>query len=179
MNTTPLIGLPIARASAENTTSVSVENLEQSGFFSKNIHLIPRLRIRVVKDMEYWEMIEAGNYDWSTDLITPDTFPTEISSCEIREIFFIRFKRIISSFVAQTAIAKLGLKVSPLGDLLMFGMQFPRLPQDSPIVALGSMWKNHGQKLCAYLDTTHQPRCRFLNLWSGLWSARCRFMATK
>jgi hypothetical protein len=125
-------------------------------------------------------LVKRGKYNWSNSNITTKNFPTKYTGKSDLEIDLVHFNRIISSEDVITELDKMGLRPVEAGELLKFGIKYPDVQKDFPIVALGLVWRDLGgnrEVLCLLRNGVE--RNASLNYFAGAWDDYYRFAATR
>lgn len=102
----------------------------------KNIFLIS-----IDYGMSIEKMLELGEYNSLNSKITSKHFPTSRTGKMETEIILIHFNRSISSKEALKEMDKMGLRAAEPHELLAFGVKYPDVQCQFPIVALGLVWR--------------------------------------
>ncbi len=133
----------------------------------------------IIYDLSVEELIEAGKYEWKDPDINSRKFPSNHRTEEATiKIELWHFSKAISSKNAIKAIAEKGRRPANLKELLSLGAKFPDEQKKSPIVALGSVVRDFGDRQrVACLRRDGNARTLTLNSIGGEWYDFCRFAA--
>lgn len=127
------------------------------------------------------DMIAAGRYDWTNSNITAVHFPFTGEGKVEMAIELVHFGRVIEDGdEGLRELDKMGLRAATLPELLAFGIRYPDVQQQFPIVALGSVWQHrygdrHVPALWEHARERHLARPRFEHRWHG----HARFAAVR
>lgn len=89
------------------------------------------------------ELVEAGKYAYAHSCVTSDNFPVRrLGAQRPREIVLLEFDHTVTSDEATTRAAGLGLKPPTYEDALYFGIGYPDVQRERPVVFLHDPW--HG-----------------------------------
>ncbi|MDD4412217.1 MAG: hypothetical protein PHR00_01060 [Patescibacteria group bacterium] len=93
-------------------------------------------------DLPLSEAVEAGNYDWKDGNINSNNFPALLGEEGQKKLdmALIHFGYRISSRDAITEMDNLGYRPATAREILAFGIQYPNLQKQFPIIALGQSW---------------------------------------
>ena len=121
------------------------------------------------------EVIEAGNYGWTNDMVNGKNFPMRPMPEGPREIVFLEFDHDPGSEEVLAEAQRQGLERPLYEDALFFGEQHPEEQRNAPIVFLHKPWQcPHGLLRVLVLDCDDGNRL-ILNYFDGSWRQRCRF----
>ena len=122
-------------------------------------------------------MVQAGNYAYAHSCVTSENFPARHSDGpRLREIVLVDFGREITSAEALTQAAELGLGKPDYEDALYFGIEYPEVQRERPIVFLHDPWVGFfGRRdvLCLWSNAGHRELG--LEGFDDCWSAAHRF----
>ncbi len=124
------------------------------------------------------DMIKAGNYGWVSRDITNYNFPVKKSGKVELNLQFVHSKRDVSSPEIATHLKDISFRPATLFELLAFGMKYPEVHREFPIIALGSLWRNSDGFVAAPLFGISKDYVRELKLqWIGFdWSNNPHFL---
>lgn len=125
-------------------------------------------------------MVKVGKYDHANRDITARSFPSQGKGTVQREIVLFHPDCYVGSEEVLAEMDKMGLRAGTLAELLALGSQHPDEQRQSPIVALGSVWRGpDGFRYVPYLWGSGSSRGLGLD-WFGLrWDDRSRFLAVR
>ncbi len=87
------------------------------------------------------ELVEAGNYGYAHSCVTSENFPFRGYELKrAREIVLIEFGHDITSEEAIAGAVQLGLELPTYEDALYFGVQYPDVQRETPVVFLHDPW---------------------------------------
>ncbi|MDO8240671.1 MAG: hypothetical protein Q7T51_01685 [Candidatus Moranbacteria bacterium] len=126
------------------------------------------------------ELVKLGKYDWANDNITQKNFPTTRTGKADIEIELIHFDRSISSEKALEEMDRMGYRAAEVHELLAFGVKYPDVQREFPVVALGSVWQDpDGLRDVACLRRDASDRFLSLRAFGRDWTGACRFAAVR
>ena len=127
------------------------------------------------------EMITVGRYDWKNNDITEKRFPVKGEGVVDVDIQLVHFDRVMdSSDEVIRELDKMGLRPAKIEELLAFGVKFPDIQRQFPIVALGSVWRiAGGGRYVPYLGGRGTGRYLGLYWFEGGWGGIYRFAAVR
>lgn len=124
--------------------------------------------------------VKAGNYDWSSEIITSENFPTSRSGRASIYIELVHFDRDISTEQALKELDRGGLRPTELHELLAFGEKYPDVQCEFLVIALGSVWRGpDGDHAVPYLSLDGSERGLSLSWFEDDWGDGCRFAAVR
>jgi hypothetical protein len=120
-------------------------------------------------------LIAAGKYDWKDKAITRSRFPVRQSALGERKLVLRHFARDVLDKEVIVEAAKQGLVLPTYEDCFRFGMQYPEVQRQIPIVFLHESVRIHGfaQTLSLYRNDWGRSLHRTWR-WIG-WGYDCRF----
>lgn len=140
-------------------------------------------RFEVDYGMSLNKMISAGNYDWKNNDITVARFPVKGEGKVEFEAKLFHFNRSISSEVAVTHIKDVDpqnpWEPAKTEHTLAFGVKYPQLQREYPIIGLGSVAEVGFDRRVLYLDRDGSRRRLRLIYWVGDWNSDYRFLAVR
>ncbi|MFA6253209.1 MAG: hypothetical protein WCV69_03010 [Patescibacteria group bacterium] len=83
------------------------------------------------------ELVRQGNYDWANNSINDHNFKAD--EMHQTEVFLKHFGQNMSMEAVLNALDADGLRPATMSELLGFGIRYPELQRQFPIVALGSV----------------------------------------
>jgi hypothetical protein len=87
------------------------------------------------------ELVEAGNYAYAHSCVTSDNFPARaFGGRRAREIVLVEFDDDLTSEEATAAAGQLGLERPMYEDALYFGIEYPDVQRERPVVFLHDPW---------------------------------------
>ena len=85
--------------------------------------------------------MEAGNYAYAHSCVTSENFPARhFGARRVREIILLEFDHDVTSAEAMAEAAQLGLKPPMYEDALYFGIEYPDVQRERPVVFLHDPW---------------------------------------
>ena len=122
-------------------------------------------------------MVQAGNYGYAHSCVTSDNFPARhAAGPRVRDIVLVDFGREITSAEALGQAALLALERPDYEDALYFGVQYPQVQTERPIVFLHDPWVGFfGRRDVLCLWTNAGRRELGLEGFDDRWSAAYRF----
>jgi len=126
------------------------------------------------------EMVKLGRYDWSSNNITSEHFPTKrIGKTEI-VVDLVHFNRRIGTDEALKELDRMGYRPAELYELLAFGEKYPEIQRGFPVIALGSVWRSSGgNRYVPCLGGSGFRRYLDLHWIEGGWGGLYRFAAVR
>ena len=122
------------------------------------------------------EVIEAGNYGWTNDMVNGKNFPMRPMPEGPREIVFLEFDHDPGSEEVLVEAQRQGLERPLYEDALFFGEQYPEEQRNAPIVFLHKPWQSPGGFLFVLvLRCGGRDRSLGLGYFDDGWRQRCRF----
>ncbi|MBT3413448.1 MAG: hypothetical protein HOJ15_03505 [Candidatus Jacksonbacteria bacterium] len=121
------------------------------------------------------EVLEPGNRDWldTADDVLGQIAPLPGEGDDTISVSIFHFDRVMTKVEVENLLGRQGLRPAVLWELVALGVEWPRLREGVPIVALGSTWDNTIGLQCPWLDTG----CLGLVPSDTRLSERCRFAA--
>ena len=87
------------------------------------------------------ELVEAGEYGYAHSCVTSENFPVrDFGPNRVREIVLLEFDHDVTSEEALTEAGRLGLERPVYEDALYFGIAYPGVQRERPIVFLHDPW---------------------------------------
>lgn len=130
------------------------------------------------------ELIKDGKYNWVNSGVTAENFSISPEMTEKKEVSakLFHFNRDISSEDVISEMDKVGYRPANLTELLSWGILFPELQKQFPIVALGAVWEKEEEEddyisYVPYLSGHDSWREIYLHWLILKWSNRYRFLA--
>ncbi|HVQ76504.1 MAG TPA: hypothetical protein VMT79_13330 [Candidatus Binatia bacterium] len=134
-------------------------------------------RVRVGDGRSTEELVAAGHYGYAHSCVTSENFPARRSGpARVCEIALLAFDRPVTSEDVTAEAARRGLEPPTYEDALYFGIEWPDVQCDGPVVFLHSPWFGFfGRRdvLCLW----HNAGRRELGLegFDSTWSPHYRF----
>ncbi|MBI2042381.1 MAG: hypothetical protein HYT21_01330 [Candidatus Nealsonbacteria bacterium] len=144
---------------------------------SSNIDPINIYPIAVDYDRSIEDEVRVGRYDWFSQDITSEHFPTAQSGKTEVQVELIPIERYTSFNEAIGGLNGMGYRPANLHELLAFGRRYRGVQRDFQIFA-DSVWQSwNGTRYVAYLYGDLLRRCLGLNQIEIGWTQNCRFAA--
>ncbi|MCX6743687.1 MAG: hypothetical protein NT116_05665 [Candidatus Parcubacteria bacterium] len=128
------------------------------------------------------EMIKAGNYSWFNDDITEKYFPLQGAGQHEVEMELVHLNRNATTKEVLEHLNGLGLESAKIEHLLAFGVAYPDVQKEFPVIALGSVWVlSSGLRSSPCLFSSNGQRRLSLS-WhkdGTPWGEACRFLAVR
>lgn len=123
------------------------------------------------------ELVAAGNYGYAHSCVTSENFPVRQSGGKlVREITVIEFDHDVTSEEATTEAARLRLERPTYEDALYFGIEYPDVQGERPVVFLHDPWVGFfGRRDVLCLWSNAGRRELGLEGFDDQWSANHRF----
>ena len=87
------------------------------------------------------ELVAAGHYGYAHSCVNSENFPVrKVEASQEREIVLLAFDHDVTSDEATTAAARLGLERPTYEDALYFGIAYPDVQCERPVVFLHDPW---------------------------------------
>jgi MOSC domain len=87
------------------------------------------------------ELVAAGDYGYAHSCVNSENFPARTAQAgEPREIVLLAFDHAITSDEATTAAGRLGLGRPTYEDALYFGIAYPDVQREGPVIFLHDPW---------------------------------------
>ena len=126
------------------------------------------------------ELVRLGDYDWANSNITSPHFPTSRTGKVETKIKLFHFDQSISSEQAIREMDKAGYRPAEAHELLAFGVKYPDVQREFPVVALGSVWRRpYGFRLVVCLYGIGVKRYAGLHWFGRGWGDDWRFAAVR
>ncbi len=144
----------------------------------------PTYPVTVNYDLSLAGMIKAGRYDWVNSDITENHFPENhfpVKGEGSKDIALelIHFNMAILSKDALSELDERGLRPATIEELLAFGTKYPELQRQFPVLALGSIWRQLGDRHVPCLWSGSLERFLSLDWFEGRWDDYFRFLAVR
>lgn len=124
------------------------------------------------------ELVKQGNYDWANDSINDRNFKAD--EMHQTEVFLKHFGQSMSTEAVLKALDADGLRPATMSELLEFGIRYPELQRQFPIVALGSFWQSpDGNRFVGCLFYCVGQRRLLLRWLDHDWHGNYRFAAVR
>lgn len=167
----------LARQEGQSVIDMIAERLVRAGAVARNVYPI----IGEYGD-EYSKLfvslLEKGEYGYKNPNITPINFPGECIS-QFDAVLF-HPNRDISSDDVLRELDEMGFRPATMIELLAFGVTFPDIQRDFPIVELASSWVDPDSvRSVGSLSYWAGRRSLRLHGWANDWNANCRFLAVR
>ena len=123
---------------------------------------------------------KEGRYDYVNPNFTSANFPTELTgTVNLENGRLVHFGRDMSTEAALKKLDEMGLRPGNAHELAAFGIKFPEVQRDYPIVALGGKrWQSPDDGECvAYLSRWLGERELGLSVVADDWCVSYRFLA--
>lgn len=105
---------------------------------------MPSYRITTGERRSTEELVEAGNYAYAHSCVDSENFPARtFGGPRPREIVLLEFDRDVMADEAIEAAARLGLERPKYEDALYFGIAYPDVQRQRPVVFLHDPWYGH------------------------------------
>ncbi len=126
------------------------------------------------------EMVVYGNYNWSNPDTTSKNFPLSGTGNVSVSLEFVHLNKSVSTREVSDYLEANGLRAATIEELLVFGMTYPEIQREFPVVALGSSWvDSRSRRRVPYLVGHGSGRKLYLH-WSAYdWDDVCRFLAVR
>ena len=126
------------------------------------------------------QMKKDGRYNWSNDNINSRNFTVSGTGVVTANLELVHLNRVVSSEDVLAYMESNGLRAATVEELLMFGVTYPDIQRDFPIICLGSSWVGpDGSRLVPYLFRGGSVRKLDLGWFGDGWGAGCRFLAVR
>ena len=126
------------------------------------------------------QMKKNGQYDWSNDNINSRNFPVNGTGTVNVALELVHLDKVVSSKDVLSYMEANGLRAATVEELLMFGVTYPDIQREFPIVCLGSSWVDpYGNRHVPYLDRGGSYRVLNLHWFDNVWLALFRFLAVR
>lgn len=124
------------------------------------------------------ELVRAGRYDYANSDVTAKNFPPQGKGTAQLDAVLVHLNRYVESEEVLAELEKVGLRAGTLQELLAFGVQYPNVQREYPIVALGSVWRDpYGDRYVPYLWGRGSERHLDLRWFDYSWGDHDRFLA--
>lgn len=155
-------------------TVVSVANR----VFKKAKRVVGNLyRLIVDYDRPFDRMIYHLGCDYNNSNITEKNFPSQESGSKEVEFVLHHPNRTIRSNEVLKEMEGQNLRPATLKELAAFGIKYPNMQRDFPIVALGSVWRDFIGRHVPFLWGVDGGRDLGLDWFGRDWGSYCRFLA--
>lgn len=126
------------------------------------------------------EMVVYGNYNWSNPNITSKNFPLSGTGNVSVSLELVHPNKPASTREVSDYLEANGLRAATIEEMLAFGMAYPEIQREFPVIALGFSWvASGGDRDVPYLGRGRSDRELDLR-WSGHgWGDVCRFLAVR
>ncbi len=123
------------------------------------------------------ELVAAGEYGYAHSCVNSENFPARCApGGRAREIILIEFDHEVTSEEAMTVAAQSGLERPMYEDALYFGIAYPDVQRQRPVVFLHDPWFGFfGRRDVLCLWTNGGRRELGLEGFEGSWSPDYRF----
>jgi hypothetical protein len=91
----------------------------------------------------------------------------------------VHFNKRINSDDAIAELKRQGLRPATLWELLAFGSAYKEKQREFPIVALGSIWRDLGDRHAPCLWSNSDERYLYLYWYDDEWYGYCRFAVVR
>ena len=129
------------------------------------------------------EMVQAGKYDRSSNIITSEHYPIPKNKVGKKENIFAKmfcYNRFMSSKDAIREMKKEGFRPATAHEAMAFSEKNPDLQRQYPIIALGSIWRDNYSHNILFLDGNICERKLIFGDWGGgKWAGYCRFLGVR
>lgn len=165
----------VAEKKGEELLGIIVDAVAEAVKRVKNFY-----SVRVDYAAEIEDMVVRGKYDWSNDNITSDHFPANTAEEADIAVQLVHFNRSISSDGVIVELDRMGLRPAEARELLAFGVKYPDVQREFPIIALGSVWLDrYGDRRVVCLCSDSGDRRAVLGWFGRVWGACVRFAAVR
>lgn len=124
------------------------------------------------------DLVKQGNYGWSNPNINDQNFQAD--EMHQTEVILKHFGKDMSTEAVLNALDAEGLRPATMSELLNFGIRYPELQKQFPIVALGSVWQDpDGNRGVGYLCYDDGQRELSLDWVDDGWHDCYRFAAVR
>ena len=87
------------------------------------------------------ELVAAGTYDYAHSCLSSENFPARHwGGRRVREILLLEFDHDVTSEEVLTEAVRLGLEQPMYEDALYFGIEYPEVQRERPVVFLHDPW---------------------------------------
>ena len=126
------------------------------------------------------QMKDDGHYDWSNSNINSQNFPLSGEGTVNVTLELVHLNRLASSQDVLDHLEANGMRPATVEELLMFGVTYPDIQREFPIVCLGSSWVDpDGDRDVPYLRRDGSERDLDLFWLGNDWNGICRFLAVR
>jgi hypothetical protein len=126
------------------------------------------------------EMVVAGHYDRSNDDINSQNFPVAGSGVVTIDLELVHLDKAVSTEAVLAHMDANGLRPARIEELLAFGVTYPGIQREFPLISLGSVWRSsHGFGPVPYLSGHGGGRYLHLQHYVKEWLNGCRFLAVR
>lgn len=124
------------------------------------------------------KMVKAGKYDWVNGDIIQKNFPNEGNRTAEVDTVLVHLNKAASTDEVLRHLDSLGLRPATIAELLAFGVKYPEIQREFPVIALGSVWQDSGGvRRSPYLRASGSGRGLRLCWIDDGWAGVCRFLA--
>lgn len=138
----------------------------------------PRIyRITIGDGRSTEQLVEAGQYGYAHSCVTSENFRVrQVGGTHVREVMLVEFDREVTSDEALADAARLRLERPTYEDALYFGIEYPDVQRDGPVVFLHDPWFGYfGRRDVVCLWSNAGRRELGLEDFDGRWSVSYRF----
>jgi hypothetical protein len=123
------------------------------------------------------ELVEAGKYGYAHSCVTSDNFPARRSrERAVREVVLVDLDHEGTTPEVMTKAARLGLEPPVYEDALYFGVEYPEVQRERPVVFLHDPWLGFfGRRDVLCLWSNAGRRELGLEGFDDLWRREYRF----
>lgn len=124
------------------------------------------------------KMVKAGKYDWVNGNITQENFPSEGNRTAEVDTVLVHLNKVASTDEVLRHLDSLGLRPATIAELMAFGVKYPEIQREFPVIALGSVWQDSaGGRRSPGLGRGGADRRLALSWIDYVWNGVCRFLA--
>lgn len=140
-------------------------------------HVTGRYRITVGDGRSTEELVAAGQYAYAHSCVITENFPVrDVTGTGVRDVTLLEFDCELTSEEALAQASELGLDRPTYEDALYFGIQYPEVQRERPVVFLHEPWFGYfGRRDVLCLWTNAGRRELGLEGFDDGWSANYRF----
>lgn len=123
------------------------------------------------------ELVQAGNYGYAHSCVTSENFPARpVSAPWARDLVLLEFDHDVTSEEVLNEAARLGLRRPTYEDALHFGIEYPDVQRERPVVFLHDPWTGFfGRRDVLCLWSNAGRRELGLEGFDDAWSPTYRF----
>lgn len=122
-------------------------------------------------------LVNKGKYDWKNGNITSDLFADKPTAGRVN-LELLNYG-LIDSEDALARMKREGYRPATIFELLAFGIKYPDIQRENPIIALGSVVRLDGNRHVACLVGLSSGRGLSLDWFDSCWSGQGRFLAVR